>query len=233
MHLWSTKADARCQNGYCLFNIGSRAEHTGIVQSLETFPANFTKAVSGSSDGCIKLWDTGAGDLLSLDTYRNAHAASVSGISAKKTDDGIFATSSYDKSFYIWDHRIFQPVIDSYDLGKFGFSAIYWSSPNEHNEHLLLGNQTGQIFIADLRNLSDFICTIKPFTNEIHKIKFKNSLCAVLGNSNRVSVINAAQNYEILYENTEAEDYVRDIYWCDVDKFYTIGWDSQMRKHKF
>jgi hypothetical protein len=68
--VWSTRSDAR-STGYCLFDIGSRTDHTSIVAALDTFRMKNTILVTGSNDGCLKIWDMGQADLHGSKLFKN------------------------------------------------------------------------------------------------------------------------------------------------------------------
>lgn len=232
IELWSTQAEVRNQHGYCLFNIGRQFEHVGIIQSMDIFRKDGFKALTGSSDGTIKIWDMGAGDLLSLNTYRYAHTDSITGISTSSKEGDIFVTCSRDKCFNIWDKRLAKPIVDYNENHSVAYTTIYWSLNNECDDKIVLGDELGSVHTVDTRNLKEFVHSFRPFETPIHKISFENNLCAVLANSNQVKVFKVDDSFNKLYENSEALDYVRDVQWTGSDEFYTIGWDSQLRKHK-
>lgn len=232
LQLWSTQAEVRSRHGYCLFNIGSRSEHVGMITSMDIFSANYTKAVTGDSDGCIKIWDMGTGDLCSLHTYHYGHIDLVPSISSKHTSEYIFASCSHDKSFKIWDYRQSEPVVNiNTKSSKYGLTSIYWTGLNESNEELYIGDETGCINIVDTRNMSTFVNTIQYFHSPIHKIKFEQKRFVILGIDKTVKVVDITDKPIIIYDNNDQIDYVRDAYWCDKNKFYTVGWNMQVKRH--
>jgi WD40 repeat protein len=108
--LWSTRTVANSvDSNYCLFNIGSRNEHTSIVTGLDILPGK-TKAVSGARDGSLKVWDMGQADLHSIQTYHGAHSGEVTAVTTCGTAESVFATASRDRSLLIWDYRQPRPA---------------------------------------------------------------------------------------------------------------------------
>lgn len=232
VELWSTQAEVRSQLGYCLFNVGRQSEHVGIVTAMDIFRKEGSKAITGSSDYSLKIWDMGAGDLISINTYRFAHADSITGVSTSPANPDLFATCSRDKCFNVWDKRLPAPIVDYNEKHSIPYTSIYWSSFTECQEDILLGDDLGNVHTVDTRNLSTFVHSFQPCETPIHKIAFENTFCTILGHCNRVKVFDVKENYNLSYENDKALDYVRDVQWTDTHEFFTTGWDSQLRKHK-
>lgn len=68
IQLWSPKSEVRSINEYCLFMIGECNEHIGIVLSMDLLMNGGIKAVTGSSDCCIKV--NYRGFFFFLNTYK-------------------------------------------------------------------------------------------------------------------------------------------------------------------
>lgn len=203
-----------------------------MITSMDIFSENHTKAVSGASDGCIKIWDMGTGDLFSLHTYDYGHIDMVTSISSKKTSEFIFASCSHDKSFKIWDYRQPKPVVNiNTKSSKYGLTTLYWTRLDESNEELYIGDETGHINIVDTRNMSKVLNKIQYYDTPIHKIKFEQKRFVVLGIDKTVKVVDIKQNQKVIYDNSDSIDYARDAYWCEKNKFYTVGWNMQVKMH--
>lgn len=231
LQLWSTQAEVRSPHGYCLFKIGSQSEHTGIITAMDVFRANYTKSVTADSDGCVKVWDMGTGDLYSMNTYNYGHIDTISGLSSSSSSEHIFATCSRDKAFKVWDYRQSKPVQNQTDCSQYAYTTLYWTHPNESNEQLYIGDETGHVNTVDMRYMSKFLNRIKYFDSPIHKIKFEQRRYVVLGNSNVIKVADTEQGHKVVYQNGESVDYVRDVHWNEKTAFYTIGWDMKMQSH--
>lgn len=199
---------------------------------MDVFRTNYTKSVTADSDGCVKVWDMGTGDLCSINTYGYGHIETITGVSSSSLSEHIFATCSRDKSFKMWDYRQPKPVqCENGTCSRYAYTSLYWTQANESNEQLFIGDESGHINTVDIRYMSKIFNRIKHFDSAIHKVKFEQKLYAVLGNSNVVKVVDTEEDHKIVYENAEAMDYVRDVYWNEKNAFYTIGWDTEIRCH--
>lgn len=235
IQMWSTQSAARNQNGYSLYSISKKAEHVGLILSLDVLSSgeNGLKAITGSSDSCIKIWNVGPCDLVSEKTYRYAHADAVTDIASKPDSESCFLTSSRDKSISMWDYRLATPVVNYYE-GDFPYNTISWSTDLAQ---ILAGNERGEIHVFDSRNLKTIFQQIQGFSHKpIHKIKVNcnnDNLVAVLGQSKVVKVFDMKNDFKLVYENDSAIDYVRDVHWCrdNSDSFYSIGWNKTAAVH--
>lgn len=192
---------------------------------------NNEKAVTGSSDRCIKVWDIGACDLVSVNTYRYAHNQAITGLSAKPTDDKhLFASCSRDRNICIWDHRVSVPVADYFE-GCHVYTTITWADI-DGIDRIYAGENSGNIAVHDPRSLKMVLEVLKNTSNRsVHRIKVNKNLVTVLSLSNVVEVLDSAANHSVVYTNSGAEDYVRDVHYVDDKTFYSVGWDKKFTKH--
>lgn len=231
--MWSTQSPVRNESGYSLFDISKKSEHIGLILAMD-ITSNRKKAITGSSDCCLKIWTIGPCDLVSDKTYRYAHGDAITEIANKPSSDFCFLTSSRDKSISLWDYRLQLPVVDCHD-GEFGYSTVSWAT---NHTQLLAGNERGDVHIFDSRNLKSILKQVKGFSNKpVHKIKTNpnnDNLVAVLGQSNVVKVFDIKNDFKLIYENDSSNDYVRDVHWCrdNSNTFYSIGWNKQSGIHK-
>lgn len=230
VNLWSTKAEIR--NGYCPYSIIRRSEHIGRIDALELFHKDGTKALTGSTDCCVKVWDLGGGDLCSSSTYRHAHTAHVTGLSSSHSMPTVFASCSRDRKWAIWDYRQRKPITAISLTHDFPYTALYWSDSQENNENLFVGDESGSVYAFDIRNPTVHIEAITAFNYPIHKLSFEGKFMAVLGQTNAIKVFDTSKGNENVYTNSDAKSNVRDIYWNDVSSFYTIAWDTGLQKHQ-
>jgi len=230
LNLWSTKAEIR--NGYCPYSIVRKSEHIGRVDVVDLFHKDATKALTGSTDCCIKVWDIGGGDLCSNFTYRYAHAGQITGLSSSHSMPTVFASCSRDKKWAIWDYRQRKAISAISIQHDFPYTSLYWSDSQENNENLFVGDETGSVYIFDIRNPLRHAAVITPFNYPIHKLSFEGKFVAILGQTNVLKVFDTSNGNEMIYENSEAKSNVRDIHWSDVNSFYTIAWSSGMQKHQ-
>lgn len=78
------------------------------------------------------------------------------------------------------------------------------------------------------------VCIFKVLS-EVVLITTKNlsnfsSKTAVIGNTNAVLVYTNLEDSPI-YNNEEAHNFVRDVYWDSDNSFYTVAWDKKLRHH--
>lgn len=234
IQIWSTQSEVRQKDGYSLYQISKRSEHFGVVHALDILSKN--RAVTGSSDGCIKIWDIESCDLTSSHTYRYAHCRAIHSISSKPDANTIFASCSSDKILSIWDVRDNKPIVDFFE-NEVGNSTCLWHSINGIDK-IYMGDDAGIVHVFDPRKLASAELTEKIYKRTIHKIDFNqnNDYLCVLGSSETVKVFDKAIDGKIVYENSDADDYVRDICWMNAEnkqqnEFYSIGWNKHVKKH--
>lgn len=229
VHLWSTKAEIR--NGYCPYSIVRRSEHIGRVDVLDLFHKNGTKALTGSTDCCIKVWDLGGGDLCSNHTFRHAHAGHITGLSSSHSMPSVFSSCSRDKKWALWDYRERKPITSMSLTHDFPYTAIYWSD-DWSNENLYIGDESGSVYVFDIRDPLRHIKVFTASNHPIHKLSFEGRVLAVLGQTNVFKVFDTSKGNKEIYSNSDAKSNVRDIHWSDVNSFYTIAWDTGIQYHQ-
>lgn len=69
---------------------------------------------------------------------------------------------------------------------------------------------------------------IVPMTTK--NLSIFSSKTAVIGNTNAVLVYKNLEDSPI-YNNEEAHNFVRDVYWDSDNSFYTVAWDKKLRHH--
>lgn len=144
----------------------------GSVTGLEIFPLDKIKAVTVSSDACIKIWNMGNGELCSINTMRNAHADNISGVSTSHNLENTFVTCSRDKTALLWDTREIRPATSLFDNHSCPFTSVYWTSAEENDNMVILGDEAGKIHVVDPRIPDIFMKTIDVFERRVNKIKF-------------------------------------------------------------
>lgn len=235
VQIWSTHSEARQQTGYSMYKVASRHEHYNSISAFDM--AGKTTAISGSMDGCLKIWSIEPCDFYSTKTFRKAHSDEISGISVKPDHESIFVSCSSDGLVAIWDARILKPVLRYSSTSEIGYTACKWHL-NNGAEKLYLGDETGRVSVFDPRKLDTSEDIQKIYDQSIKKISFNGNgdfLC-VLGNSHTFKVFERTISGAAIYENSDATDFVRDISWmnADIDKktrFYSIGWNKHVMKH--
>lgn len=232
IQLWSTQSAVRQKNGYSLFQVAKKSEHFGSITGFCIIGKK--KAVTGSMDGCLKVWDLEPCDLVSERTYRNAHQQMITDISIKPQSEDIFATTSRDRNLSIWDIRSAFPMVNVCKNVDFANTACLWLR-NDGIEKLYLGDDNGTIHVYDPRNLNNSLMTKKLFDRPIYKFQLNpdGKLLCVLGQTNTLTVIDTGPQADTIYTDSTANDYVRDICWkmSDSKTFCSIGWNKNVARH--
>lgn len=238
LQLWSTQSEMRQKSGYSLYKMSAKSEHSGYVSAMELLGGNEkSKAITGSSDGCIKVW-TILTDLVSENVYRYAHCGIIKGISSKPGSDFMFASCSQDRLLSIWDKRAQKPVVAFCENQRVENTTCLWQSVNG-KELIYLGDASGDVYIYDPRKLNEVSARKHMFDQPIHKFKVSpnGSVLSVLGQSETLKLCTNDTNMTILQECSPSTDFVRDICWStkanQQNTFYTVGWSKSIEKNTF
>ncbi|KAM7351481.1 valois isoform 1-T3 [Cochliomyia hominivorax] len=231
LQVWSTQSEVRSpKNPYCPFMIDEKCEHMKPITCLTGFKTNVYKAVTGSKDGALKIWDMGKAELFSQQSYRYAHTDSITGLSSSPINDAIFTTCSLDKSCLIWDDRETRPAIALYSGHNVRFKNVCWSL--DSTESLVyLGDESGNILTVDTRKPKEFCNKTKYFDRPIRKISPNGEHLAVIADSNCVK-ISKSSTHEIFYENNVSQNFIRDCAWLTSSELITVGYEGKLRTHE-
>lgn len=93
-----------------LNKIAERSEHSSSLTAFSLIGSYNNRMVSGTNDGCLKLWDFSETDLYSVNSYRFGHSDKISGVVGDQHSSDIFITCSYDREAVLWDTRISFPA---------------------------------------------------------------------------------------------------------------------------
>lgn len=236
IQIWCAQSHSRQDNGSSMYQVTSRQEHYDVVTSFDLLSKK--KAISGSTDGCLKIWTIEPCDLSSAKTFRTAHTDTITGLAGNPKNESIFASCSSDAVVAVWDDRLMSPIISYNESSDIGYTACHWHS-NGGVEKLYLGDQIGTVSVYDPRKLDTCEKRISVNDQPIHKISFNanGDLLCILDRSNAIRVFDKNIDGSIVYENAEATDYVRDICWDRQTKdgkrgrFYSIDWSGHANKH--
>lgn len=237
IQLWSTQSEARQRNGYNLFQVSKKTEHFGFISGFSVFGGRKKdKALTGSIDGCLKVWKLAPCDLVSEQTYRYAHKEAITDVSSKPQSDDSFATCSRDRSLSIWDLRSKMPLVSCCKNEDFANTACIWVQ-NNGVENLFLGDDSGTMYMYDPRKLNQHLGKQTLFARPIYKFRLNSTkkLLCVLGQTNTLKVVTTA-DAETVYTDSSASDYVRDVCWMNNknktnQSFYSIGWSKNVGQH--
>lgn len=236
IQLWSTQCEIRQKNGYNFFQVAKKSEHIGMVTGFSMLGGNKNKALTGSSDGCLKVWKVEPCDLVSEKTFQYAHKEVITDISAKPQSNDLFATCSRDRFLSIWDLRSRLPLINSC-TSEFPNTACLWSKC-DGVEKLYLGDDSGALHIYDPRKLDVCLATQNILDRPIYKLKLNpvNKLIGVLGQTNTFKLIDTTHKMGTVYAEPNAIDFVRDICWVNIKdrpqhSFFSVGWSKLVKHH--
>lgn len=233
IQMWSTQSAMRSESGYSLYNIATKTEATSVMNAIDVVAGeNGRRVVTVSSDCSIRIWNIGAVDLVSERIYRYAHSDAIEDVSGNPNDGSLFCTCSYDKSFSIWDERITKPAIGCHESHSVAYTACKWLP----NNHVYVGDESGNLHLFDIKNIKTPVESTNVFDRPIYRIRLKNNLLGLIGQTNRFKVFDVSDNEtNLVYENADADDFVRDICWVkkkEIRKqFYTVGYNKHIRLH--
>ncbi|XP_037806193.1 protein valois [Lucilia sericata] len=231
LQVWSTQSEVRSpKNPYCPFLIGEKCEHMKPITCLAGFKTNDYKAVTGSKDGALKIWDMGKADLFSQQSYRYAHTDSITGLTSSPTNDAIFTTCSLDKSCLLWDDRETRPAIALYSEHNVRFKTVNWALDPQDN-CVYLGDESGNVLTIDTRKPKELLNKTQYFDRPIRKISPNGENLAIVADSNCVKVSKSCSN-EIFYENNYSQNFIRDCAWLTSSELVTVGYEGKLRGHE-
>uniref|UniRef100_A0A182JQ46 Uncharacterized protein n=1 Tax=Anopheles christyi TaxID=43041 RepID=A0A182JQ46_9DIPT len=234
IELWSTGNAVR---GNGLYQVDRRYEHIGAITALDIFNGPERIVISGSMDGCIKLWDYSEGDLHTSRTLQHAHTGTITSVATDCRQDSLAVSCSYDRSAFLWDFREMKPAIALYEKHNAAFTTIRWCDEANWNRLVALGDEAGQVHFIDTRQPNVLLETVPCFDRKVHKISFHRKYFAVLGNTPEVKFFDDKSKQ--LHAEASASNYVRDIIWNDVKdseqeaspiSCTLIGWDSYLKR---
>lgn len=183
-------------------------------------------------------------DIVSQETYRYAHRDVITDISGKPQSNDIFATCSRDRYLSIWDKRNRLPMVDFCKNDDYANTACLWSSIGGV-DRLYLGDDTGTVYIYDPRQLKQLVKSLALSDRPIHRFRMhpNEKMMCVLSLSQTFKVIDTTDDANVLYTDSQADDYVRDICWKNTatdqsgkpspssTTFYSVGWNRNVHQH--
>lgn len=234
VELWSTRNPAR-GDGYSLYQVDVQSEHIEAVSAMDLFAGEENKLATGSHDGCLKIWNYGA-DLTSVTTMTFAHTDEITSLSASRNEQSTFVSSSLDRSALMWDLRKPRPATALFDKHQFAFTTVYWTSKDEANGIVALGDAAGSVHFVDTRQPNVFLHSTKVFDKKIHKVSFDGTRFVVLGNTNQAKFYDGELN--LLHECTPTQNYLRDVLWDkpgpeQIGACWLVGWDTFVGRVEF
>ncbi|KAL1456950.1 hypothetical protein WDU94_001633 [Cyamophila willieti] len=227
----------------------SRSEHDHAVLSVSV-SGDKQKAVTGSMDKCIKVWDVSSNkDLQSEHTYRPAHKDHVTSVAMKQEGSTVFASCSLDGAALLWDTRMPKPAQVIYEDVAIGLKSVAWYTDNQ----LVIGSTLGELCVSDTRTRGLTSQTNVSSPRPIHRIVVHKNFVAVCSDDTYVRVIdmnklsssesgdsitsstilsNSVTNPAVIYSDGKHKDYVRGLTWApDSGTLISCAWDRQVLSH--
>lgn len=207
-------------------------EHDDTVQSVSVYSCS-TKAVSGSWDRNIKVWDLES--FTASFTYTDAHSDAISTVACHPKEADIFVSCSQDGSLRLWDTRQARPASQ---IGEEGIiyipTAVAWK-PDEPNI-VAVGDEVGRVLVVDVRQERACIKVVPAHSRRVARVAFANNLpnlVASCADESKVVVTNvSAIMPTVVYEDGSHDDFVRGISWHPVtNKLYSCAFDSNVKCH--
>lgn len=204
-------------------------KHNDSVQSMDSFK-NSPIIVSGNVLGQVALFDL----KLTTCVYQWCHTKRIATVEAGKSNDNIFASSSYDGTTYLWDKSIRKYATQLTTKIEPEDALVTSISFSHENEHLIgLGYNSGKIRVYDLRNPD------KP-KNEVAiqkgctKVAFsptKTDLLATTYKDSTIVVLDTTNMQEV-YRYDKHNDNVETLAWSNNnDEFIAPCWNGEIVKH--
>merc|ERR1719510_887015 len=194
------------------------------------------KYITTSYDRSVVVLDKNALKLVSR--VQDAHSDLINHVAVNASNFNLFSTAGNDGQVSLWDFRNFdnssQPCI--YDDVFLKPTCVQFVPGVEHQ--LLVGNQTGEILLFDIRKPKDCIAKNAKMEHSITKMKFSchdRNIFGVCSESTSLRLFSIdeklpAAAIEVKYEDHRHEDFVRDVAWPTKSskKFLSCGWDHKV-----
>lgn len=98
----------------------------------------------------------------------------------------------------------------------------------------MAADRCGEIYTFDSRLPKKILQRLIASNRTIKSIKYKDSKFGVISNTPTIKVYELeADEPKLIYENSEAENFVRDFCWSTTEEnsFYVVGYDELYKKH--
>ncbi|GJQ68539.1 putative WD40 repeats [Trypoxylus dichotomus] len=135
----------------------------GITQ-LTTWRNNKFAVSTGTS---INLYDIIGPCIQSNALFRNYHTDTIFSIDANKLDENLFISASADRKACIWDIRMEIPATVLYNNEFSSLTAAAWNPLN--SDYLIVGSEAGDIYLLNIKEPKDVLCTMHCFNSSIYK----------------------------------------------------------------
>lgn len=216
----------------CLLKfVGDKYEHEAAITALDIERSAQKRIFTGDKYGTLRIWDILA-DINCVITRHKAHKAKITGISTSVSNCDLFVTCGADRATLLWDERQPRPAISLWDGNIVNNTAIYWTTPAECNEMVLVGDITGHTTVLDPRKPKEPLLRKQVASGCVTNfcVSSQNVFVASFSCSNLVYKLNNG-NLQQIYKESTAPSYVTGCAWVDDKTFWSIGWKNYVEKH--
>ncbi|KAM5180927.1 methylosome protein WDR77 [Mantella aurantiaca] len=215
-------------NESLLVNKFTKYEHDDIVTSLSVFTGG-SKAVSGSKDFSVKIWDLS--QKIPLKSYR-AHSNYVNCVSACPGKETIFLSCSEDGRVLLWDTRNPKPAKRIDFAGSHHVPTYITWHPNEEDT-FACGDDTGNIYVVNLKN-PDSAQAVAIHSRSITGLAYSQHSSPLLASvSEDCTVVVLDADSSVIFKDESHSDFVTGVAWSptSLGSLTTVGWDHKVLHH--
>ncbi|XP_037710501.1 protein valois [Drosophila subpulchrella] len=239
LQAWSTYSKVRNpQSPYCLFLVGESHAHSTPISQLSVFKADRQRAVSGSADGTLNVWDLSGIDLVSSYHSRTAHTDKMTALATPSASADKFVTCDRGGCARIWDVRAAAPsstCLYADSTHVLSFTSAAWAAATElqGDNYVYIGDYDGQVHTLDIRVPRKLAETREYFDKgHVSQLLINGPYLAAMSNlPASVKVANAQANYEFIYTHQDTHTRLTDAVWSDDSTLITIGHGRKMVTH--
>ncbi|XP_016962627.1 protein valois-like [Drosophila biarmipes] len=239
LQVWSTYAKVRSpQTPYCLFLLGESPAHPTPISQLSVCRADRQRAVSGSPDGTLNVWDYSGADLVSSYHTRCAHTDKMTALATPSASHDQFVTCDRGGCARLWDVRAAAPsstclYADSSRL--LSFTSAAWASPTElqGDNYVYIGDYDGMVHTLDIR-VPRKLAESREYFDQGHvsQLLINGPLLAAMSNSPAsVKVADVQADQEFIYSHRDTHTRLTDAVWTGDSTLITIGYGRKMVSH--
>lgn len=140
----------------------------------------------------------------------------------------IWATCALDCSCLLWDKSKEKPASAILSNYEHGLTAMHWTTQEENQELLVLGDEIGNVLTVDPRMPNKILNTTRVSDRPISKLSFNGSKrLGVISESNVMKIVEATNGSEpmkLVHKHTSPGTLYAMCWDCmDKEVFYVVG----------
>ncbi|XP_017081499.2 protein valois [Drosophila eugracilis] len=239
LQAWSTYSKVtNPQEPYNLSLVGESFAHPTPISHLSVFKAEQRRAVSGSADGSLNVWDLSGADLASVYHSRSAHTDKLTALATPSSSSDKFVTCDRGGCARLWDVRAAAPsstCLYADQSHLLSFTAAVWAAPTElqGGNNIYLGDYDGKVHTLDIRVPKKLSETREYFDKgHVSQLLINGAYLAAMSNlPAEVKVVNVLAEHEFIYKHHDTHTRLTDAVWADDTTLITIGHGRKMVTH--